>query len=128
MAELPALLTKVNKPADPKALTDLEKKHTPVIEAPDTVQAGQPFDVTVHVGKLLKHPNEPEHFIQSIELYKGYVLLARAELSGAMAEPKVTFSVKLDPAIAADEGVLRAFEKCNMHGVWTSTKAITVTK
>ena len=126
MAELPALLTKVNQPADPKALTDLEKKHVPVIEAPDTVKAGQPFEVTVHVGKLLAHPNEPEHHVEYIELYKGYVFLARAALAGATTEPKVTFSIKLDPAIAAEDGVLRAFEKCNMHGVWVSTKPIAV--
>ena len=126
MAELPALLTRVNKPADPKALTDLEKKHLPVIEAPDTVKAGEPFDVTVHVGKLLKHPNELEHHIECVELYVGYVRLAEMTLSGAMAEPKVTFSVKLDPALAAGEGLLRAFEKCNMHGVWEATKPIAV--
>jgi len=126
MAELPELLTRVNKAKDPANMTDLEKKHVPVIEAPDSVTAGEPFEVTVHVGKLLKHPNEPGHHIESVDLYKGYVLLARAALAGATTEPKVTFTVMLEPDVAAGDGVLRAFEKCNLHGVWENTKAITV--
>ena len=126
MAELPELLTRVNKPKDPAGPTDLEKKHLPVIEAPAAVKAGEPFEVTVHVGKLLKHPNEPGHHVESIDLYKGYVLLARACLAGATTEPKVTFTLVLDPSIAAGDDVLRAYEKCNLHGVWENTKAIKV--
>jgi len=126
MAKLPDLLNRVNKVKDPAAMTDLEKKHVPVIEAPDSVKAGLPFDVTVHVGKLLKHPNEPEHHIEWIELYKGYVFLARADLAAATTEPKVTFTVALEPELAADDGLLRAFEKCNMHGVWEAAKPVNV--
>ena len=126
MSKLPELLNRVNKVKDLAATTDLEKKHLPAIEAPDSVKAGTPFEVTVHVGKLLKHPNELEHHIQFIELYKGYVFLARADLSAATTEPKVTFTVILEPELAAGDDVLRAFEKCNMHGLWEATKAIKV--
>jgi superoxide reductase len=126
MAELPLLLRQVNIAKDPANLTDLEKKHVPVIEAPDAVKAGVPFQVTVHVGKLLKHPNDPEHHIQSIDLYKGYVLLAHVELAGALAEPKVTFTVSLPADTDDANGGLRVFEKCNMHGVWEATRAIQV--
>jgi superoxide reductase len=126
MAKLPELLTKVNKPKDPNALTDLEKKHLPVIEAPDAVKAGQPFTVTVHVGKLLKHPNEPEHSIEFIELYKGQVFLARADLSAVTVEPKVTFTVSLEPEVGQGDDRLRAYEKCNIHGVWEYDKPIKV--
>jgi len=126
MAKLPELLNRVNKVKDPSAPTDLEKKHAPVIEAPDAVKAGEPFTVTVHVGKLLKHPNEPEHHIEWIELYKGYVFLARADLAGGTTEPRVTFTVALEPELGAGDGLLRAFEKCNMHGTWEATKAVKV--
>ncbi len=126
MAELPEVLTRVNTPADPEDPTDLEKKHVPVIEAPDRIKAGEPVEVTVHVGKLLAHPNEPGHHIELIELYKGHVLLAHAYLAGAMAEPKVTFRVTLSPQVAAEEGVLRAFERCSLHGVWESTRPVEV--
>ena len=126
MPELPELLTRVNKAKNPDALTDLEKKHLPVITAPDSVKAGEPFEVTLHVGKMLRHPNEPGHHIESVELYKGYVLLARVDLAGATTEPRVTLTVTLDPAIADDDAVLRAFDKCNVHGVWESTRPIQV--
>lgn len=126
MAELPALLTRINKPQDADKLTDLEKKHLPVIEAPDSVKAGEPFEVTVHVGKLLAHPNEPGHHIESIELYKGHVFLARVDLAGGLAEPKATFTVMLESDVDDQNSGLRAFEKCNLHGTWESTRAIEV--
>jgi len=126
MAELPALLTRINTPQDADNLSDLEKKHLPVIEAPDSVKAGEPLEVTVQVGKLLAHPNEPGHHVESIELYKGHVLLARADLAGGLAEPKVTFTVLLTSDIGGADAGLRAFEKCNLHGTWESTRAIEV--
>lgn len=126
MAELPALLTRINTPQDLGNLSDLEKKHLPVIEAPDSVKAGEPFEVTVQVGKLLSHPNEPGHHIESIELYKGHILLARVDLAGGLAEPKATLTISLEADIDGENTPLRAFEKCNLHGTWENTKAIEV--
>ena len=83
-------------------------------------------DFAVHVGKRLAHPNEPGHHVESIELYKGHVLLARADLAGGLAEPKATFTVMLESDVDDQNGGLRAFEKCNLHGTWESTKAIEV--
>ncbi|NIA21734.1 MAG: superoxide reductase [Anaerolineaceae bacterium] len=126
MAELPALLTRINTPQDLDNLSDLEKKHLPVIEAPDSVKAGEPFEVTVQAGKLLAHPNEPGHHIESIELYQGHVLLARVDLAGGLAGPKVTFTVLLASDVDDPNGGLRAFEKCNLHGTWEGARAIEV--
>ena len=103
----------MNRPADPENPTDLEKKHIPVVEVADGVKAGEPFPVTVHVGKLLTHPNEHGHHIEFIGLYVDRTFLAKADLSGVRTEPKVTFNVILDKS-----GTLRAFERCNLHGVW----------
>ena len=47
-------------------MTDLEKKHTPVIDAPAKVKKGEPFDVFVEVGRYMKQPNENAHFIEWI--------------------------------------------------------------
>ena len=46
-----------------------QEKHVPVIECPDTVSAGQNFDVQVCVGKEVAHPNATEHHIRWIELF-----------------------------------------------------------
>ncbi|MGQ9630501.1 MAG: class II SORL domain-containing protein [bacterium] len=112
----------VNKAKDPKAMTDLEKKHTPVIEAPNKVKKNEMFEVTVEVGKLMAHPNENGHFIQWIELYSGDTFLGRAEFVPAMSAPKVTIPISLSHG----HGELRALERCNLHGVWEGTKSIEV--
>jgi superoxide reductase len=111
----------INQPKDKENISDLEKKHTPVIQAPDTVKKGEPFDVIVEVGKLKEHPNELDHFIQAIELYSGNTFLARADLRSKQSFPKVSFTVAVD-----HEHPLRAFEICNLHGTWEGTKRIKV--
>ena len=50
------ILCGINLPKDWENLTDLEKKHVPVLEAPDRVKKDEPFTVKVTVGKLLAHP------------------------------------------------------------------------
>jgi superoxide reductase len=122
MAEAPDLFAAVNRPKDPKNMTDLEKKHTPVITAPDQVKAGQCFEVTVEVGKLLKHPNDLDHFIQLIDLYAGEVYLARLDLTAVRTCPVMKVCVQLQKNV----GPLRAFEQCNIHGTWEATRPIKV--
>ncbi len=116
------LFAQVNEPKDWGNPTDLEKKHIPVITAPEKVKAGERFEVTVEVGKLLAHPNELAHYIEFIELYAGHVYLARVDLTAKTTCP----IAKVCVALPKDLGPLRAFERCNLHGVWEVTKPITV--
>ena len=119
---LPELYSRENKAKDPKNMTDLEKKHTPVITAPDKVKAGECFEVIIEVGKLLAHPNEVGHSIQFIDLYAGEVYLTRQDLTAVRTCPVVKVCLSLEK----DLGPLRAYELCNLHGVWEGTKLITV--
>ena len=96
-------------------MTDLEKKHTPVIEAPAKVKKGESFEVSVEVGKWLAHPNENAHFIQWIELFSGETFLARVDLEPRLSSPRVKFVVSLDHGHD-----LIARERCNLHGMWAS--------
>jgi superoxide reductase len=50
----------INKPKDMSAITDFEKKHTPVIECPDEIVAGQPFNIRLKVGEI-PHVTETEN-------------------------------------------------------------------
>lgn len=113
------VLKKVNRPTG--ELGDFQKKHIPVIDAPEHVRADEAFEVSITVGEWVKHPNELGHFIEWIELYMGDVFLARADLGPVLADPKVVFRIRLD-----ESGTLRAVAKCNLHGVWESTKEIAV--
>ena len=45
------------------------EKHAPVIEAPDSVKAGDFFTVTAGLGKAIAHPNTVQHHISWISLY-----------------------------------------------------------
>ncbi len=103
------------KSGDVEEMSDLEKKHTPVIEAPAKVKKGEAFQVQVEVGKYMNHPNENAHFIEWIELFSGDTFLARIDLVPRLTEPKVTFTVALDHGHA-----LVARERCNLHGQWQS--------
>ena len=121
MANEKDLLSGVNTPEDINNPTDTEKKHLPAIDAPDSAGMGEPVTVTVEVGKLLKHPNEPAHHIEWLDLYEDKLYLARADFTGGKVCPKVTFEVSLKKS-----GTLRAFACCNLHGVWEGDRKINV--
>lgn len=119
---LPELFSGINSARDLENATDLQKKHTPVITAPDSVKAGECFEVVVQVGKLLAHPNGTDHFIEYIELYAGEAYLARVDLTAVRTCPVLKVCVNLD----RDLGGLRALTRCNLHGVWEGISPITV--
>ena len=80
------------------------EKHVPVV----TVDGAK---VQVEVGSVA-HPMTPEHLIAFICLVmkKGYQIV---ELS-AQDEPKATF------ALDAGDVAVRAYEYCNLHGLWVA--------
>jgi len=112
----------VNLPKDTSNLSDLEKKHAPVIDAPKSVKKDQPFDITIEVGKLLAHPNEAGHFIEWIEVYCGDTFLGRVNYSGGTSFPKAVFKSQLSHA----HGPLKVWAKCNLHGLWEGIRDIAV--
>jgi superoxide reductase len=93
------------------AAEDFDKKHTPYVEfcgGGDGKTA-----VCVTVGHEVPHPNEPDHFIQYIEIEVDGKTYARFDLTPVVSSPKV--SVELD----VESGTtLRAIEYCNIHGVF----------
>lgn len=116
------VLCGVRIPKDMTTLSELEQKHLPVISAKDKVKRDEEFEVIIEVGKLRAHPNEPGHFIEWIELYSGDTFLFRVNLSGSLSNPKVTIPVKLTHA----HGPLKAWAKCNLHGLWEGIKNIEI--
>lgn len=114
----------VNTPKDFDNMTDLEKKHLPIITVKKTVKKGEYFEVLVEVGKLLKHPNEPAHFIEIIELYADHTYLTRIDFTAQRTAPIFRIPVSLDHT----HGKLRAFARCNLHGTWKGQTDIEVTE
>jgi superoxide reductase len=120
--QAPDYFKQINYPKDPNNMTDLEKKHWPGIECPDTVEANKPFDVTINVGIGMDHPRELAHFIEWIELSRGGKCdISRAYLQPKYSQARVTFRVVLDKST-----MLYAREGCNLHGIWENKKQVNV--
>lgn len=113
----------INQPKDVSNLSDMEKKHIPVIDCPDKVKAGEPFQVKINVGEM-PHVSEEAHHIQWIEVKTGENLYSRVELTPVLSRPEAT--VTLMKAGKHRKSAVRVIERCNMHGLWEATKEITV--
>jgi len=116
------LFKQINKVKDRNNMTVLEKKHEPIIECPDTVKYNQPFEVKISWGKEVAHPDEPGHFIEWLELYtEDHLFLGRVDFTPMVCTGPVTLTVKL-PHVTTLVAQLR----CNLHGIWESSKNINV--
>lgn len=115
------------------------EKHVPVIEAPETVKAGEKFTVSVTVGKEIAHPNTTEHHIRWIKVYfkpedaKFPYELFNVEFNahgeaavGANQGPAFTEPLGQVTVRLGKPGQLIAASYCNIHGLWESYKDIKV--
>ncbi len=115
------------------------EKHVPVIDAPESVKAGESFRVAFCVGKEIAHPNTAAHYIEWIRLYfvpdggKFAIDLAdeRFNAHGGTMDPEKPGPAYTDPfgcvrVKLATSGTLVAQSYCNLHGLWESEKKITV--
>ena len=128
------MLSEFVKSADWKS-----EKHVPVIECGATVKAGEPLAITVSVGKEIAHPNTTNHHISWIALHfvpagaKASIEIGRCEFSahgesveGPDKGPAYTDSTLSVRAKLAVSGTLYATAYCNIHGLWSSEKTVTV--
>ncbi len=108
-------LTKLNKP-DWNNLTVMAKKHTPIIEAPETIEANEPFVVKIKIGGIdeVEHPNMLGHWINWVMLYANLRPVAQVffypELTNGFVAT-VTVTLKESASLIA-----QAY--CNLHGIW----------
>jgi superoxide reductase len=115
------------------------EKHVPVIECPDTVKADELFQVKVTLGKEVAHPNTTEHHIRWVSLYfhaKGEKFayeVAHVEFNahgesteGPNKGPVYTHHEVINSMKTSKAGVLHALAYCNIHGLWESSKEISI--
>ncbi len=126
------MLSEFVKTADFKS-----EKHVPVIDCAETVKAGEPFTVTVSVGKEIPHPNTPVHHIDWIALHfvpagsKLSTEVGRCTFSAHQTDPATPFQIQSAPTVTLTvavnkPGTFYATSYCNLHGLWASEKSITV--
>jgi superoxide reductase len=104
---------KINKPLNPYALSELEKKHLPHIEISEKTDKKEVVEVRVCVGRI-PHPVTENHYIEWIKLYNREKLEGYIEI-GPSKKPQVSFFLKNPKSIH-----LAAQASCNIHGVWES--------
>ena len=116
-----------------------KEKHVPVIECPDEVEADGMFDVKVSLGKEIAHPNTTEHHIRWITLYfhpdggnftydvGHFEFNAHGEsIKGPNEGPVYTHHGATVAMKISESGMLHAMAYCNIHGLWESSKKVTV--
>lgn len=116
-----------------------KEKHAPVIEAPDAARKGVPVQVAVSVGKEIAHPNTTPHHIRWIEVFfqpegsKFPFQVARCDFTahGESPEGPDTSTVYTAPSLLCTftterPGTIMASSYCNIHGLWESSKALTL--
>ncbi len=114
------LFQNINRVKDPANMTGLEKKHMPVIKAPEKVKAGEPFDVNVIIGEIL-HPMGPKHWIEYLQMNIGNEPAGRIDFrSHGYLKPKAGFNVVLGEDLKGKTVSLVMQLKCNLHGIWES--------
>jgi superoxide reductase len=123
-----SLFEGINRVKDPTQKTPLEKSHAPVLIAPASAKAGEPFNVEVSVGEVL-HPMGSTHWIEYIELNIGNEPAGRIDFEPrGFLKPKATFTVVLTMDVAsAGKVTLVARQRCNLHGLWEGSFDISVT-
>ncbi len=116
------------------------EKHVPVIECADSVKSEDWVTVRVGLSKAVVHPNTTEHHIRWIKVFFSpdtdkftydlgtFEFNAHGEhASGANQGPvytrdQIEFTFK-----AKSSGTIHALALCNIHGLWESSKHVTVT-
>lgn len=111
MSDAP-ILAGINKVTDLEAAGDFEKKHTPFIEC---AREDDKVVVSIKVGHWVAHPNQPDHYIEWIEVHAAGAPVARFDLSAVAVDPVVTCVLNVDPGTP-----IAAMESCNLHGLWVA--------
>lgn len=103
----------IKKPADPKNLSDGDKKHIPIISVVKKCGLVGPGCVDAHikVGEIL-HVMEAKHYIMYIDVYLNSSFIARYHMAPEKLNPALGIHLK------ADSGKLLVLENCNVHGKW----------
>jgi superoxide reductase len=115
------------------------EKHVPVIDCPDVIKADQLVDITVGIGKEVAHPNTTAHHISWISLYflplnekfpyqlGHYTFLSHgASAKGADTSTVYTHHQVMTSFKSSKAGTLIALAHCNIHGLWESSKKISL--
>jgi len=122
-----SIMPKINKYVDidtveREAKKDLIDRHSPFIHCAATAKAGEPFEVTVKMGNEYSHPDDFDHYIESVTLFNGETKLAQATyVPGTLGNVKAHNTTTFTIIPTGKKLTLVAHGYCTKHGVWEGT-------
>ncbi len=123
-------MPKINKYVDidtveREAKKDLIDRHSPFIHCADNAKKGEPFEVTVKMGNEFTHPDDFDHYIESVTLFNGETKLAGATyVPGTLGNTKAHNTTTFTIIPTGKKLKLTAQAYCTKHGIWEGTEVI----
>ena len=104
---------------DREAKKDYIDRHSPFIHCNSEAKKGEIFEVTVQMGNEYSHPDDFDHYIESITLFDGETKLAQTTFvpgtfGNEKSHAKVTFYIRP----TGKKLKLTAHGYCTKHGIW----------
>ena len=108
-----------------EAKKDLIDRHSPFITVAGVAKKGEMLSVNVKMGNEYTHPDDFDHFIESITLYNGETKLAASSfVPGTLGNEKSHAEVTFNIRPMGKKLNLVAHGYCTKHGIWESTPVI----
>jgi superoxide reductase len=105
-----------------EAKKDYIDRHSPFIHCASSAKKGEMFAVTVKMGNEYTHPDDFDHYIESVTLFNGETKLAMATfIPGTLGNEKSHAEVTFNIRPMGKKLNLVAHAYCTKHGVWEST-------
>ena len=119
---MPRVFTPVDISKEEKEIRkDYFDRHTPVLFCEDSAREGEKLKVKVKLGTAYPHPDDPDHFINHIQLWNRETFLAEVHfapgsLGNKAGHVEVDFYIVPGPVSLN----LSAMAVCTKHGLWQS--------
>ena len=105
-----------------EAKKDLIDRHSPFITVEGEAKKGETLKVNVKMGNEYTHPDDFDHYIESITLFNGETKLAMASfVPGTLGNEKSHCEVTFTIRPMGKKLNLVAHGYCTKHGIWEST-------
>ena len=120
-------MPKINKYVDidsveREAKKDLIDRHSPFITVDGEAKKGEMLSVNVKMGNEYTHPDDFDHYIESITLFNGETKLAMTTfVPGTLGNEKSHAEVTFNIRPTGKKLNLVAHGYCTKHGIWEST-------
>ena len=105
-----------------EAKKDLIDRHSPFITVEGDAKKGEMLSVNVKMGNEFTHPDDFDHYIESITLFNGDTKLAMTSfVPGTLGNEKSHAEVTFNIRPMGKKLKLVAHGYCTKHGIWEST-------